>query len=56
MNHDDCKRCGIPQDIIDQAKKVGVDAETLVQMCVCHTVEAARSWLTWIASKLPQKP
>ena len=46
---------GIPQDIVDQAQKVGMDAEVLVKLCVDHTIEAARDWLNWLAGKLPQK-
>jgi len=44
---------GIPQDVIDAAKKVEMDAETLVQLCIAHSVDAARSFLFWMASKLP---
>ena len=52
MTHDDLKKC-VPQDVIDAAKQVGMDAETLAKLVVTHTVEAARSWLSWLKSKLP---
>lgn len=45
----------IPQDVIDQAEQCGMDLEVLAKLCVEHTVEAARGWLSWISSKLPQK-
>lgn len=46
-------KLAIPQDVIDAANKLGVDAENLVKLCVEHTVEAARGWLTYLAGKLP---
>lgn len=45
----------IPQDIIDQAEQCGMDLEVLAKLCVDHTIQAARDWLSWIGSKLPQK-
>lgn len=41
----------IPQDIIDAALKIGVDMEDLVKLCVDHTVEAARAWLSLFQGK-----
>jgi hypothetical protein len=43
----------IPQDVVDAAQKVEIDAETLVKLCVSHSVDAARDWLNWLAGKLP---
>jgi hypothetical protein len=43
----------IPQDVVDAAKQVEMDAETLVKLCVSHSVDAARDFLAWAASKLP---
>jgi hypothetical protein len=43
----------IPQDVIDAAEQVKMDAETLVKLCVQHSVDAARDFLSWAASKLP---
>lgn len=44
---------GIPQDIVDAADKVGMDVKDLLTLCVNHSVEAARSWLAWLQTKLP---
>lgn len=49
-----CLKCGIPQDIIDQANKIGMDLEDLMRLCVQHTIDSARSWLGWCCSKLPK--
>ncbi len=46
---------GIPQDVIDAADQLGLDAQTLVQLCIQHTVDAARAWLNALAGKLPGK-
>ncbi len=43
----------IPQDVIDAATVVGMDAETLVKLCVSHTIDAARDFLSWMSDKLP---
>ncbi len=53
MTHDDLKKLAIPQDVIDAAKAVGMDAETLGKLVVAHTVQAAKDFLAWIKSKLP---
>jgi hypothetical protein len=53
MTHDDLKKCGIPQDVIDAAKQVDMDAETLGKLVVAHTVQAAKDFLTWLKGKLP---
>lgn len=45
-------KLGIPQDIIDKAQKLGLDAEELGKACVDHTKEAARHWLELWESKL----
>jgi hypothetical protein len=52
MNSTPLTSLGIPQDILDQAHKVGMDAEELVKLCVAHTTDAARSWLRWLEKKL----
>lgn len=43
----------IPQDIVDQAQKVGMEAEELVKLCIKHTTDAARDWLNYLVGKLP---
>ncbi len=52
MTHDDLKSC-VPPDVIDAAKQVGMDAETLAKLVITHTIAAARSWLDWLKAKLP---
>lgn len=49
------KSCGIPPDIVDQAKQVGMDLEELGRLCVTHTVDAVRDFLSWATNKLPHK-
>lgn len=44
---------GIPQDIIDAAKQVGMDLDTLAKLCVKHSVTAVKDFLSWLTSKLP---
>lgn len=44
---------GIPQDIIDMAQQLKLDATTLLKLCVSHSVEAARDWLQALTDKLP---
>jgi hypothetical protein len=53
MNHNDLKQFGVPQDVIDAAKQVGMDAEALGKLVVLHSVEAARDFLSWLQRKLP---
>jgi hypothetical protein len=43
----------IPQDVVDAAAKVEMDAETLVKLCVQHSVDAVRDMLSWFQTKLP---
>ena len=53
LNEQHLQALGIPQDVIDQAKQVGMDLQTLAQLCVAHTVNAARDFLSWVQGKLP---
>lgn len=45
----------VPADVVDAAKKVGMDLEDLGRLCVSHTVDAARDFLNWALGKLPAK-
>ena len=53
MDHDKLKSFGVPQDVIDAAKQVGMDTETLGKLLVAHTVAAVKDFLSWAKSKLP---
>lgn len=53
MKHEDLTHFGVPQDVIDAAKHVGMDAEILGKLVVTHTVAAARDFLSWLKQKLP---
>lgn len=57
MKLSDCPlhHLGIPQDVIDAAEQVGLDAVSLVKLCIAHSVQAARDFLTGLAGKLPAK-
>lgn len=54
MTLDDLAKVGVPQDVIDAAKQVEMDAAKLGQLCVDHTVQAVRDFLGWAATKLPK--
>lgn len=47
------KTFGVPADVVDAAKQVGMDLETLGKLCVNHTVQAVRDFLSWAQGKLP---
>jgi len=53
MNEQHLVKCGVPQDVVDAAKQVGMDMETLGKLVVAHTVSAVNDFLSWAKSKLP---
>lgn len=53
MLHSDLRKFNVPEDVIDAAKTVGMDAEKLGQLVVQHSVEAVRDFLDWLKGKVP---
>lgn len=51
MKHEDLKKFGVPADIIDAAKEVGMDVETLGKLVIKHSVTAVEDFLTWLKAK-----
>lgn len=44
---------GIPEDVIAAAEQVDMDLQALARLCVAHSVQAARDFLSWLQGKLP---
>lgn len=53
VTHEGLKGIGVPQDLIDAAKQVEMDAITLGNLLIKHTEDAVRDFLDWAKSKLP---
>lgn len=50
---DPLKKLHVPQDLLDAAKELEVDAEKLVQLLVEHAKQTGQSWIDWLKAKLP---